>query len=413
LLPGLNQLLSLPTDLNGVASRAVELPRLLYVGDVPVQSTVAGMALLYRLLQKYPVARLRIVESDLFLAEPEKRVEGVSYELLPIRFKRFLFTRLSRLAAVWLWAGAAARAKSLRRLTQEFRPEAVLTVAHGFSWLTAAEIAASHSLPLHLIIHDDAVLTMGLAPSIRPLGHRVFQKVYRNAASRLCVSPYMAEIYRQRYGVEGSVIYPSRAANTLEFDHPAELKERKELTFVYAGSLAHDGYVQSVAHLARALEPLGHRLVVYCGQDSTTLAKRGLGGPNVSFPGLVPFNTLVRRLREESDVLFVPMVFDAPSRSNMEVSFPSKLADYTLAGLPLLIQGPDYASAVRWARTNAGVAEVVDRPEPEFLQAALRNLANLAHRAQLGRRAWEVGNRDFSYSSVIQQFYHAIGVTAS
>ena len=47
-------------------------------------------------------------------------------------------------------------------------------------------------------------------------------------------------------------------------------------------------------------------------------------------------------------------------RINMEMAFPSKLADCTATGLPLLIYGPAYCSAVTWARENPGVAEVVE-----------------------------------------------------
>ena len=44
------------------------LPRLLYVGDVPVEASYHGSALIYRLLQRYPVERLRIVEGNIFPA---------------------------------------------------------------------------------------------------------------------------------------------------------------------------------------------------------------------------------------------------------------------------------------------------------------------------------------------------------
>ena len=41
------------------------------------------------------------------------------------------------------------------------------------------------------------------------------------------------------------------------------------------------------------------------------------------------------------------------------VSFPSKLADYTATGVPLLVMGAVYSSAVRWAREFDGAAAVV------------------------------------------------------
>jgi hypothetical protein len=62
------------------------------------------------------------------------------------------------------------------------------------------------------------------------------------------------------------------------------------------------------------------------------------------------------------------MSFNAVDRANMEISFPSKLTDYTAVGLPLLIYGPHYCSAVQWARENPGVAEVVTADNAETLE---------------------------------------------
>ena len=78
----------------------------------------------------------------------------------------------------------------------------------------------------------------------------------------------------------------------------------------------------------------------------------------------------------------------------MELSFPSKLTDYTAAGLPMLIYGPPYCSAVRWARENAGVAEMVDDENPKGLTEALHRLAaSPVHRNALGTHALNVGRR--------------------
>jgi glycosyltransferase involved in cell wall biosynthesis len=113
------------------------------------------------------------------------------------------------------------------------------------------------------------------------------------------------------------------------------------------------------------------------------------------------------RLRDESDALFVPMSFDASDRMNMEMAFPSKLADCTATGLPLLIYGPSYCSAVVWAGENQGVAEVV---ESELqLGDAVNRLANdPAHRVSLGRRALDVGREYFTHDRVQEVFSAAL-----
>src|SRR6185436_15691424 len=105
----------------------------------------------------------------------------------------------------------------------------------------------------------------------------------------------------------------------------------------------------------------------------------GLLAPNIHSGGLIASKALVQHLRDNADVLVVPMSFHGHD-ANMRLSFPSKLTDYTAAGLPILICGPEYCSAVRWARENAPVAEVVTSPSPELLGEAIGRLASREHR---------------------------------
>ena len=64
----------------GDAGETQSLPRLLYIGDVPVEASYHGSALLYRLLEDYPKERLKIVEAGVQLSRPERRLAGVAYE---------------------------------------------------------------------------------------------------------------------------------------------------------------------------------------------------------------------------------------------------------------------------------------------------------------------------------------------
>ncbi len=103
----------------------------------------------------------------------------------------------------------------------------------------------------------------------------------------------------------------------------------------------------------------------------------------------------------------MPMSFDASDRANMEMAFPSKLADYTATGLPLLIYGPAYCSAVVWARENPGVAEVVEA-EAELTKRSTRLANDPAQRVALGKRALDVGREYFTHERVQQVFHRAL-----
>jgi hypothetical protein len=110
-------------------------------------------------------------------------------------------------------------------------------------------------------------------------------------------------------------------------------------------------------------------------------------------------------LRDEADALFVPMSFASEDRTNMELAFPSKLADCTAAGLPLIIYGPPYCSAVAWARENKELAEVVDTDKSTDLAQAVARLAtDPARRLALAKRALRVGRQYFAHDAVQQVF---------
>ena len=67
-------------------------PRLLYVGDVPVEASYHGSALLHRLLSDYPHDRLTVIETATE-SDPNRRLPSVNYISHPIGKARWLNTR--------------------------------------------------------------------------------------------------------------------------------------------------------------------------------------------------------------------------------------------------------------------------------------------------------------------------------
>src|SRR5262249_9783258 len=145
---------------------ADNLPRLLYLGDVPVESSYHGSALLYRLLENFPLERLLVAEASA-PSKTERRLPHVRYTRLNLVNNGLLRSRFHRLYANWLTVRAGARATRVAGELGEFRPEAILTVAHGFGWLTAAAIARRQNIPLHLVVHDDWPMMAPVSPRMR------------------------------------------------------------------------------------------------------------------------------------------------------------------------------------------------------------------------------------------------------
>jgi hypothetical protein len=393
-------------------SASTHLPRLLYIGDVPVEATVAGSTLLYRLLQDYPANRLRIAEGNLSLPQSDKRLPDIKYDGFRVGKRRLLNTRFHSFYSSILHLTSTKRARQFNSLLADFQPEAILTVAHGYSWLTAAYLAKQAKLSLHLIVHDDWVSVQEnvLPQAVSKRLKRQFGEVYRQATTRLCVSPYMAEDFEKKYGAKGTVLYPSRAADVPEYLHPPERhKSRENIVCAFAGSINTQGHARSLATLASVLEDIRGELIVYSTLNAEGIKNCGLTGSNVTVRPIMPFKELLVSLREKVDVLVVPMSFETEDAQNMKVCFPSKLTDYTAVGLPLLIWGPSYSSAVRWANENPGVAEVVDQPEAEALKKSIIKLMqDERYRFRLGETALAKGLEFFAHEAAIKKFYQSV-----
>jgi hypothetical protein len=386
----------------------IPLPRLCYIGDVPVEASYAGQAQLYRLLKDYPPEKLLVIEHGLHGSVPSRRLPGVRYERIYVAAFRWLNTRLHRLVASWLSLGAAMRGREVRRMIGEFRPQAVLTVAHDFAWLTAARYAREQRLPLALIVHDDWVTAAKLIGPLRPWLDRRFGEIYRQAGARLCVSPFMAEELERRYGVTGTVLYPSRKNGAPFFQSPPPPAAAiRPFSVAYAGAIHTADFVRQLTALSRILQGLGGRLLLFGPFNADDLAGSGMAMQSVTVEGFVETSDeLIRRLRAEADVLFLPMSF---VDQEFAVNFPSKLTDYTATALPILIWGPERSSGVKWAMMESGTAAVVTDPGEHALSLAIGRLKDDADwRARLGTAAAAAGLRYFSPESAQSTFYESL-----
>ncbi|MDB6007193.1 MAG: hypothetical protein JWR15_4180, partial [Prosthecobacter sp.] len=279
-----------------------ELPKLLYLSSVPVESSYHGSALLYRLLCDYPRDRLLVVESSDYLSKPGRRIPGVRYAAVHGGIERLTRTRFATLYSSFRFLRAASWRKGIEDVLQSFTPEAVLTVSHGHVWVTAAAFAKHRHLPLHLVNHDEITQTVMHPPILRARVERTFGEVYRSAASRLCVSPYMRDDYRRRFGVEAAVLYPSRAADVPIFNAPPpQLAGRNcGLRVAFAGTINTGGHVDLLCSLAQALQSQDGKLLLYGPITPASAQSNGLCAPNVELRGMLPSGQLITTLRDEA-----------------------------------------------------------------------------------------------------------------
>jgi hypothetical protein len=227
----------------------------------------------------------------------------------------------------------------------------------------------------------------------------------------------MADEYQQKYGATGDVLYPSRASDAMAFSGPPERllqsPEPTELVVAFGGTIGSIGGMRSLALVAQVLLPLKGVLKIFGPVDPAHARACGLNMANIVFMGSLNPEAFKQALRAETDVLLAPMNFAAEEATNARISFPSKLADYTSVGLPILILGPKYCSGVRWAEDNAPVAEVVTREEIPDIAAALQRLSRREHRLTLAMAALQKGQEFFRHTTVEEKFFNHLRMPGS
>lgn len=334
-------------------------------------------------------------------SNPARRIYGITYHQCKPSWARLRRTRFSPYLSPVATLFSPLRGNRIPSLVRSFVPEAVITVVWGYAWVAAAAYAQHAGLPLHLIFHDHSPDAEGWGRLERQLIDQRLRYWYPKAASRLCISPYMVEEYRRRYGADGDVLYPSRAAGDLTFAEPPETLAGACAPFTVAfGGSVNTEYARALRRIAVALRAIGGRLIVY-GPTLNAGASSFLQECNIEKRERVNPRQFIEECRREVHAMLVPMSYRGQDRANMEISFPSKLADSTAVGIPLIIDGPEYCSAVRWARENPGVAEVITDQTADALAGALKRLQEPAHRFRLATAAIHRGARYFSSDRAI------------
>ena len=263
----------------------------------------------------------------------------------------------------------------------------VMTVAHGDLAYAADRAARGAGLPLVVIFHDwwPDIPPLGQAARQREQNH--FLRLHRNATASLPVSEGMRSALGSHPAAR--VLYPIPSVDDAANALPRGANDRP-FRVLYAGNVSEYGPMVATA-LQESLCNPGIRFEV-SGSDpkwsSTFRDAMRAGGLWLDF---LPRPKLEEWFRS-ADAFLVPLVFDPAFRRRMETSFPSKLTEFSRYGRPLVIWGPEYGSAVRWARETEE-AICVTSPRPADLMKELDRLAGdnslreeMGHRA---RRAYE------------------------
>lgn len=378
-----------------------DFPRLLIISDEPIAAGVGSAEALRRLLERYPSEKLFITQTEGVLPKLEIRIRGADYARKTVIFDRALRTRFSTPANVLKALGYLSGISSLTKHARMISPDAVITLVRGNGWVAARRVALSLGVPLHLIVHDGPSHFQLDFPVIGPLLRREFTAACRQAASRWSISYALDQEVQRITGAPGDVLPPFRHVDDFPIDFPET--EAPNTDAVYFGSLTSRSICQMMNDCATELEALGGRLHVY-GGVSQNVSKSGVWAERrfIHHGFFDDRSKFLRDCGKQYRFMYLPFSFED---SSMEFSFPSKLIDYTLVGLPILVQAPPNSPLGIWCSRRPDASIFVGEPGIKPLRPKLMALTSSAEmRHSFAKGAFEAGELDFSFDSNSSRF---------
>ncbi len=370
------------------------------ISSVRPEPTSAGQIVLHRHLVDHPGITLEVHGS-----EPRRRtlsslIRRVAGRLGRTRFHRFV-------EDFWvLWAGRWMDAELPKTIVAPGRT-VVLTVAHGEGFMAAQRYARRHQLPLVALFQDWWPDIAYVHRPIKRFVERRFRELYSIADAAICVCPGMRD-----------ALGPN--PNALEL-HPLPAKIDPPPTTVtpalppgpfkilYFGNLSDYGPMLGEV-LEASLEHPEILIQVRGNHPAWSAERTAKMRENGRWLDFAPRHELDAWLAS-ADAFLIPMVFDPSIRRRMETSFPSKLIEFAQFGKPLIIWGPEYCSAIRWAREGDKAICVTD-PAPSAVLAALKRLrADTTQLKYFTERAAVAANTEFSPKRLQALFMAALKAT--
>lgn len=388
----------------------MEQLKILLISSTVPRDTSAGELVLYRHFSQFPGLSL-IIASD-----RESDLQSIDFINLSINkvLNRLTYTRYHKWSHSFIQCfNPFFNYKKLKHYINNHNIDLILTVAEGVHWIAAMKISREFKIPLVTIFHDWWPDVASINEWARKILDKKFKYLYHQSKLVFCVS----EEIQKKLGNHSNtkVLYPIPAKNT-KVRECHFTANKTDFRLVYAGKLSLI-YSSQISKLSKLfLSQNTHSklqfILKFFGShpdwSETILNKlknKGIYG------GFVSRELLTREL-QNADALLVVIPFELKNYRLVKTNFPSKLVEYCQFGKPIVIWGPEYCSAVQWARKHQS-ALVVTSPLAKNLVSAINELKdNYKTQKKLGDKALEMSRKMFNPEIIQQKFVESIYLIA-
>ena len=298
------------------------------------------------------------------------------------------------------------------------KPDVIYTILGSIEMMEMVEtIRVKCGLPVVVHLMDDWRRERERYGLLSPWRRRrlncLFDAAMRTARGHLAICDAMAKAYGDEYGVKFEAIQ-----NVIDTDAwlalaPSGMASATPARLLYAGSLYRDVQLTSLLDIALAVSRLraagmAISLDIMCPDFMMApLREQFHDCDGTRIVAQVAREHYFETIRA-ADVLLLPVNF-APSAIRMvRYSMPTKVPEYLVSGVPVLLYGPDGIAQIDYA-TDAGWGHVVARRDEAALDTGIRRIVeDRALRQGLVARARSVAASRHDSAKVRDAFVSAL-----
>lgn len=281
------------------------------------------------------------------------------------------------------------RNKELDLFIKEFKPDFIYCNASSPRMFRLCEqYSKKLNVPFVPHIMDDWPYVLGTSTKLSKPLNRYYKRHLSSLFSRchvvFCISEYMCEEYRKRYG-NFNFISLMHSVNEIKSEDNSQNSEEKII--IYAGSLYLERN-ETIMKLAGALTELkleGYVIEVYAPQEQwDELKEKFAAFPIIRYGGFVSQDVLEKRIAAAWALTLVESL-DEEMLDYTRFSMSTKVPEYLASGKPILVIGHGLQGSIKYIKDNkAGYVATSEEDLPQMVEdfVKLKDFDEIKHNAK-------------------------------
>jgi len=302
----------------------------------------------------------------------------------------------------------------LLQWVNQFRPDILYChISSLMSVRFARELKNILEIPLCIHIMDDWLnvrYDKGLfASKLKSDFYQEFESLLVKSSLRMGIGRKMCDAYEEKFGCSFEPY--SNVVDPVIWLKNNEKRRAKDGRFsiVYAGTIntKNVSNLETISKIVEELhnEKINCQLKIHTFHPRVELYQPALERkPAVTIAEVPKDDEDMISLLKGADLLFLPVDFTNVSIERMRYSIFAKIPAYMMSGTPILVCGPPEVASVEYAIKEKWAYVVAKKDEKSLKDAIIELASNPGLRERLGRRAQEIGIRDFDANMVRKRF---------